>query len=852
MKKLIVLLLLAIGPFVSKSQLTVSGGLTPQQLVQNVLLGSGITAFNITFTGDPVAIGTFNGVNSNIGLDSGIIMTSGDISQAAGANTLQGAGLANGAPGDADLDFINSTTTQNACVLEFDFVPASSNIKFNFVFGSEEYNEFVNSSFNDVFAFLLSGPGIIGQQNLALVPGTTLPVAINNVNNGNAFGQSNGPCTNCSYFFDNTNGTTAQYDAFTTVLTAYAIVNPCDTFHIKLAVADAVDQILDSGVLLEAASFTGGVPLISATFASQYALNDSSIIEGCTDVTVRFSYPDTVAVDTYIKLAYAGTATNGVDYNQLPDSVKISAGDSTIFISIYPVSDALAEGVETIEISQTNLPPCLVAPAPLVVKIRDKTPFTAYVSNDTTICAGNTVNLQAFITSGQQPYTISWDNGVSTDSIYTVSPTQTTTYNVSITDACGQPFTQSITVSVLPNGPILTLSDTTICPGSSVLLMANVGQGAAPLTFNWNNGAATTQFYQVTPSSTTTYTVTVTDACQQSSTGTITVNVQSAGPQISIVPGDTTICPGASLLLTVNTNLGVPPFSYTWNNGLPSANNVTVTPSTATTYSVTVTDACSQTTNATVTVSISSTPSLSISPGDTAVCEGTQLTLIPTVSNAAGNVQYNWDNGQATSSAYTVTVNSNVVIPLTVTDACGSTASQTVNITANKAPTGTLASLDTICNNREAPFTFTGTAAANANYIWQFTGASAVTGSGSGIHQATWNVAGTYPYTLIVDDGSCPKLTITGEIDVVGCEIEIPNIFTPNGDNFNELFFIKGLESFPNTRVEIYNRWGNLIYETDNYKNDWRATDAPDGVYYYIVIPTSDKVYNGTVTIMRK
>ncbi|MBL0050718.1 MAG: choice-of-anchor L domain-containing protein [Bacteroidetes bacterium] len=194
---LVVLAALCLIPNLIWGQLTVNTNLTPQQLVQNVLLGSGITAFNITYTGAPNAIGSFNGANSNIGIGSGVIMTSGDIANAPGPNNLGGAGTPNQTAGDNDLNNLGGGNTFDGCILEFDFIPLSNDIKFNFAFGSEEYNEFVNTSFNDVFAFFLSGPGIVGLKNIALIPNTTLPVSINNINNGNA---NAGPCMNCTYF----------------------------------------------------------------------------------------------------------------------------------------------------------------------------------------------------------------------------------------------------------------------------------------------------------------------------------------------------------------------------------------------------------------------------------------------------------------------------------------------------------------------------------------------------------------------------------------------------------------------------------------------------------------------------
>nr|MBK9652180.1 hypothetical protein [Bacteroidota bacterium] len=429
-----------------------------------------------------------------------------------------------------------------------------------------------------------------------------------------------------------------------------------------------------------------------AQFSSAYAANDSSIIEGCTDVTVTFSYPNPVPNDVYIKLNISGTAVNGVDYNQLPDSVKIAAGDSSGFISIYPTPDGLTEGTETIIFTQTNTPFCLVPPPPLLIKIKDKVPFTVSVSNDTTICPGQSINLIATYLSAQQPVTYNWDNGADLDSIYSVSPTSTTTYNVTITDACGQPLNETVTVYVLPNGPVLTLSDTTICPGQSVTLSAGIAQGAAPFVYNWNNGAANTPTYAVSPNTTTTYSISVTDNCNQQSTGSITVNVSSGPPALTLTPGDTAICPGQSLTLTVNAS-GAGPYFYNWNNGAAQTASYNVTPANTTTYIVTVTDNCSQQVSDTVTVSVlASAPIVAITPNDTTLCKGTTLNLSGTAVNGAGTLIYNWNNGSGNAANYSITATTSSTVMLAITDQCGNTGMDSIKVTSNDPPQGTVTS----------------------------------------------------------------------------------------------------------------------------------------------------------------
>lgn len=130
------------------------GVLTPEVLVKSLVCG--ISTSNVTYTGANIAAGTFeNAISNGFGIDEGIMLSSGAIADAKPPNDSDAKTTVNGLPGDADLDVILSNyTTYDASVLEFDFtLPTETSFEFRYAFGSEEYNEYVNSSFNDVFAF---------------------------------------------------------------------------------------------------------------------------------------------------------------------------------------------------------------------------------------------------------------------------------------------------------------------------------------------------------------------------------------------------------------------------------------------------------------------------------------------------------------------------------------------------------------------------------------------------------------------------------------------------------------------------------------------------------------------------
>lgn len=249
-----------VGTYIDKSQLASKalstdglevGVLEPDDLAQ-LLVGTGVTISNVTYIGTENSAGVFSGGASIIGFEEGIILCSGDIANVVGPNLYDSVTLDNYLPGDPDLNsLIPGYVTYDATILEFDFVPDSSVVEFTYVFGSDEYNEYVNTQFNDVFGFFINGV------NVATIP-ISIPVSINNINGG-------GPIygtvpSNPAYYINNDlddggGFIDTEMDGMTVVLTVTANVNPDETNHIKLAIADAGDSILDSFVLIQAGSF---------------------------------------------------------------------------------------------------------------------------------------------------------------------------------------------------------------------------------------------------------------------------------------------------------------------------------------------------------------------------------------------------------------------------------------------------------------------------------------------------------------------------------------------------------------------------------------------------------------------
>ncbi|MFL6238767.1 MAG: choice-of-anchor L domain-containing protein [Actinomycetes bacterium] len=217
-----------------------TSGVTAQDLA-NALVGSGVTVSNVTYSGADGAAGSYTATGTQVGFPSGVVLSSGAAVDIEGPNVSSNTTTGWGTPGNPDLDpLTNGFTTQDAATLSFDFVPTAGTVSFQYVFGSEEYNEYVNSEFNDVFGFFIDGT------NCAVLPDGS-PVTVNTVNNG----------VNSGLYIDNTDGhVDTELDGRTVALTCTAAVTPGVTNHAELAIADTSDTALDSDVMLQAGSFS--------------------------------------------------------------------------------------------------------------------------------------------------------------------------------------------------------------------------------------------------------------------------------------------------------------------------------------------------------------------------------------------------------------------------------------------------------------------------------------------------------------------------------------------------------------------------------------------------------------------
>ncbi|MBL0341534.1 MAG: gliding motility-associated C-terminal domain-containing protein [Bacteroidetes bacterium] len=368
------------------------------------------------------------------------------------------------------------------------------------------------------------------------------------------------------------------------------------------------------------------------------------------------------------------------------------------------------------------------------------------------------------------------------------------------------------------------------------ILDAGVPNGSYVWTLNGNPVGGNTQTLQTTGAGN--YSVAVTSLSGCTGTDNLTVNVLQV-PVVTLT--NSTVCPGAAFPVLDAGNSGA---TYQWRTGEASQ---TITPSTAGTYTVTVTVSnaginCSSSGSATVG---NSNPVIVSLGNDLTSCIGD-----PTLTIDAGNTgsSFVWSlDGTVISgqTSQTIQVNQAGLYSVLVTDANGCTGTDDATLVVNPLPVVELGIDVAICPGDDLP-TLDATTSNAATYSWTYNGT--VVGSGPTIDASTY---GTYEVT-IVDLNGCigtDKLTI----DEAPCEIIIPNVFTPgNGDGLNDIFFIKNLETNPNSALLVFNRWGREVYSSGNYQNNWNGDDLPDGTYFYTLVLQTGKDYKGTVKIIRK
>jgi gliding motility-associated-like protein len=805
-------LLLATGNLMSQVQ--VNSTLTPDQYINDILLGDGVQAFNVQLTGSATQIGHMTGGGPTPApIAEGLILSSAQASNV-GCATNGDVPFGEGVNGDASLLSVansvppligqgfNVSAVNNICAIEFDFVASGDSIKFNYFFGSDEYLTWVNTQYNDVFAFFLSGPGITGPYsapagypggaiNIAILPETTppLPITISSVNN----------VLNNQFYINNQGNTQFCQNGLTTQLTAEAGGLLCgETYHIKLAIADGSDTALESIVVIEAGSFSSN-DLFIETSIPQTPPNfpPLTLLEGCVDGIITIFRPSTVEADT-ILLTIGGSAIPDLDYVALPDSVFFEPGVGEVPIDVITLFDGELEDLEDIFVSYSYVNSCEDSVEVSVsLNLQDYQLPTLELPDNLLLCNGDTEVLSAVPDGGTAPYTYEWSNGSGAPQ-QTVGQNGSEELSVTVSDYCGNSVTQEISISVPdqntivwdfievnspPGLPENTLIEECVSGLLTIARASTNGEDTLALTIGGTatNGTDYTTlpdqvifadgeevftfdvnaFFDNLAEQQETIVITYVyvDGCEIEYSETLTLNIIDYTTPEIIVDTELFLCNGEEAVVSGLPSGGYPPFAYAWSTGQSTA-NITLTGGELSEVSVITTDYCENESTALFTIEI---PEPLVPPGDDEICFGGSIDLQPTGGVQPYLFDYPADSLDLVEGQFIPTLTGDYTI--TYTDQCG-----------------------------ESVFSL---------------------------------------------------------LEVFFCETEIPNIFTPNGDGINDRFVIGGSQGFPNSRLEVYNRWGGLVYEEDSYQNNWDAQDVADGVYFYIYSRRDGEKFSGTVTISR-
>jgi len=392
--------------------------------IAEAIRGPGTVISNVTLTCPNGAYGVFNGAGSDLGLETGVLLTTGRAAGAIGPNVtgdLGEFGSPSGpSPGDLDLDALGTllgetAASQDACVLELDVIVDTDELIFDYTFGSDEYPEFVDNEVNDIFAFFISGPGIDGevelnnQRNIAILPnGRGTVVQIDSINSA----------SNNEYYRNNSLGQSVDYDGLTAgfrgepkTLRARADVTACESYHLKLAIADRGDDAYDSGVFI--AGLCGGLPDVDISMASGI----DYLVEDCLDQSdsIRIVFNNVKEVAQTYALQTGGTAVLNQDYilPGLPTNIVFQPGRTVLTFPVVIIGDGEDEGEENITFSFVADFGCdtEVDITSISIPLRDNAEVTLETSNGgetVFFCAGSTFELTA---SGATDYTWTTDVG---------------------------------------------------------------------------------------------------------------------------------------------------------------------------------------------------------------------------------------------------------------------------------------------------------------------------------------------------------------------------------------------------------------------------------------------------------
>lgn len=675
-----------------------------------------------------------------------------------------------------------------------------------------------------------------------------------------------------SYSWSNGLGTNPTVSVNPSSQTTYTVTATSGSCTTTRSVQVNVNPIPDVQASLNPPEIcVGQTSQFSATGASTYTWSPTSGLSSSTGAVVNAS-PS--ATTTYL---VSGTASGCSDTASVTLVVKPNP-----VVSINPASPSICPG-ESVDITASGASSVVWAPSnglsstnqlsvtstptntqtynvvgtengctgttSVTVTVKPKPVMTINPSS-VQICSGDSTTLSA---GGATDYLWYPTIGLSPSNAAQVQafPTETTTYTIiGSTNGC----TDSIhaTVNVFNNPSVhITPDSISICPGETATLTASGG-----INYSWspstglNNVNSPT--VQSTPTTTIVYTVIgTTDGCNGTAQAVVVVKQK---PTISIQPSVATICENANVDLTAS---GADTYLWSPPNGLSSYTSAMVNASPQNTIQYTVigtTNDCSDSNH--VVVNVNPLPVIDIQSDKTEGCEPLVINYSVMSNPAIQTCNWNLGNGQQSTSQnptslYPIAGQYSVSVSVTDVNGCQNSLTETDYITAHPKPHADFSvSPEMGIQEVESHFVSTYTQTpATWSWIWG-DGLSDSYQTNSATH--TYQVSNIYSITHIVETQYGCVDSIHRDYTVI-FEITIPNVFTPNSDGANDFFVIDGIEFLPNCHLVIYNRWGRVVFESDNYKNDWDGGNSAEGTYYYVFTApiSTTKPFSGTVSLFR-
>jgi uncharacterized protein YjdB len=644
--------------------------------------------------------GSFScGSAANLGMESGFILTTGVVGNAKGPNISSSTSMDISLPGSSLLSSLTGGGDgYDASVVSFDIVSNTNTITFQYVFASEEYNEYVNAGFNDVFGFFITGPGITGSQNIAVLPNTTTPVNIDNINTG----------LNSQYYRDNETQQVAdpirfaniEYDGLTVVLTATATVVPGSTYTITLAIEDVGDGIYDSGVFIKGGSITSGAPTITCP-----ANKTVDALPGACSAVFTGIDPTVSPQGTAYNYTLSGATTGSG--NGTASGQTFNSGNTLV---TYKITDAPSISCSFTVTVNTNVVPSVSISA----------------NPGNTICAGTNVTFTATPTNGGATPSYQWKlngNNVGTNSnTYSnnaLANGDVVTVVMTSSLACASPTTATstgITMTVNPNVSVGTVSGTSpLCIGQTATYTSNGTSGGSWSSSNTSVATvnSTTGVVTAVAAGTTNITYTVNSGCGSPLTASKTLTV-SPNANAGTVSGTSPLCVDATAQYSSNGDGGG---SWTSSNTSVATVNastgvVSAVAAGTTNITYTVNSGCNSPLSASKTLTVSTDPLPGTVSGTSPLCIGQTATY--TSNGTSGGSWSSSNTSVATVNSTTGVVTAiaagttNIIYTINACNGSPLTASKTLTVSTDPLP-GTVSGTSPLCIGQTATYTSNGT-----------------------------------------------------------------------------------------------------------------------------------------------